>query len=200
MPIDSLLESSVEKPSPSLTAQMVWREVMRDEIGALEKLSNQRMDAIERSVLQEVAKSSSERSHLHDLLKCQLATHEEKFRAMRIQHEERVKAVDQAFDFAKEFVHEQNVASDRAISKSEVTTAKQIDQQGALIRAMKDNFLTAIDDLKERIGRIESVDRGRAEQRTTQREDIKQMSALAGLAFSVAGTIAGFLISYIVRR
>ncbi len=69
-------------------------------------------------------------------------------------------AVDAALTAQKEAVREQTIASERAIAKSETGTAKQLEQMGENFRTELSGIRTALDDLKERVGRVESVRAG----------------------------------------
>lgn len=72
-------------------------------------------------------------------------------------------AVDAALQAAKEAVKEQTLSSDRAISKSEAGTSKQIDQQGLLINTATSGLNDKIDDIKQRITTIEGRSKGSSE-------------------------------------
>lgn len=92
--------------------------------------------------------------------------HEEKFQSIQTQFKERDTrteqsskdskvAVDAALQAAKEAVGEQNKSSALAISKSEVSTIKQIDQIGSLLTAQVKNSDDKFSDLKDRLTLIE---------------------------------------------
>jgi len=98
--------------------------------------------------------------------------HEEKFRSIQTQFAERDTrtdqtsrdskvAVDAALQAAKELVAQQNTSNSLAISKSEAATTKQIDQQGLLIQTTAKSSDEKIDDIKERLTRIEGKGSGR---------------------------------------
>jgi hypothetical protein len=65
-------------------------------------------------------------------------------------------AVQAAFLAAKEAVKEQTLASEKAISKSEKATADQLGQLNATFTAAVRGVEGSVDDLKGRIGKIES--------------------------------------------
>lgn len=189
----------------ALTAQMILREV-----SSLEKLTTQRMDAIERAV--EVAHNDLVRvptdvqksvTALRELLESRFNVTEEKFRSIQVQFTERdvrteqtqrdsKVAVDAALQAAKEAVGEQNRSSALAISKSELSTNKQLDQLQLLISAVREGLNVSIIEVKERIARVESVAQGRTEEKVTQRDDSKMWIALAGLLVAIGGAVIGF--------
>jgi hypothetical protein len=98
--------------------------------------------------------------------------HDEKFRSIEIQFRERdarfeqsnrdgKTAIDAALQAAKEAVGEQNKSAALAIAKSETATIKQIDAQAALIQTASRATDGKIEDIKERLSRIEqSVEKG----------------------------------------
>jgi VIT1/CCC1 family predicted Fe2+/Mn2+ transporter len=89
-------------------------------------------------------------------------------------------AVDAALTAQKEAVKEQTIASERAIAKSEASTAKQIEQLGATFSTAISGVTDVLQDLKDRITRIESVKQGGRE------------------AYAALYAGAGFLVSLIV--
>lgn len=94
----------------------------------------------------------------------------------RIEHKGDTKiAVDAAFTAAKEAVKEQAAASDRAISKSEGTV-------GGQIKAVEGT----VDDLKDRIGKLETQQQTKADTRVDGRANI-------GMIVGILGSIFGFL-------
>jgi hypothetical protein len=96
---------------------------------------------------------------------------DEKFTSIAIQFRERDTrteqtsrdskvAVDAALQAAKEAVGEQNKSNALAISKSEATFTKQIDQLGILINTMTTGLNDKIDDIKTRLSLIEGQRKG----------------------------------------
>jgi hypothetical protein len=98
--------------------------------------------------------------------------HDEKFASIQTQFRERdvrteqsskdsKVAVDAALQAAKEAVAEQNKSSALAIAKSETSTTKQIDQMGLQIQSGTNAMDGKVNDLKERVTRIEGMGEGK---------------------------------------
>jgi len=167
--------TAVSRPDPdptTLTTQALYRE-----INQVQALLNAHMDGLEGTLSARITAID------HDLDRLQLAVeqepaqtgtlintlrdlHEEKFKSIQVQFVERDTrteqtsrdskvAVDAALQAAKEAVGEQNKSSALAIAKSEASTTKQIDQQGLLIASSTQGLDDKIDDIKDRLTRIE---------------------------------------------
>lgn len=100
-------------------------------------------------------------------------------------------AIDAALQAAKEAVGEQNRSSALSISKSEAATSKQIDQQSALITGATGGLDDKIDDLKERMARIEagSVVKTQADTSQLQANQFSQsyVVAIIGALIGIGG-------------
>lgn len=85
-------------------------------------------------------------------------------------------AVDAALSAQKEAVKEQTTASGLAIAKSETGTTKQLEQLADNFKVAIAGIVTSIDDLKDRVGRIENrtqvVQETRSEGRLTMTQFI----------------------------
>ncbi len=92
-------------------------------------------------------------------------------------------AVAAALAAAKEAVTEQTAASEKSITKSETATAEQLRQLTATFTTALGGLTNILDDLKERVGKIESRKEGSS-------EFGKTLVAIAGLALSVVLVIA----------
>jgi cell division protein ZapA (FtsZ GTPase activity inhibitor) len=95
-------------------------------------------------------------------------------------------AVDAALSAAKEAVKEQTTASERSIAKSETATAKQLEQQSETVGTVTKGLGDKIDDLKERVSRIESIAVGTTAQRIEGRQSNAALYGLIGLVISIA--------------
>jgi hypothetical protein len=92
----------------------------------------------------------------------------------RIEHKNDTKiAVDAAFTAAKEAVKEQAAASDKAISKSEGTVSGQI-------KAVEGT----VDDLKDRIGKLETQQQTKSETRVDSRASTGVIVAVVAAVFT----------------
>lgn len=164
------------------------------EIRTVEKAIMMRIDGMDRAVvlLQTIA------DRVPPLIDEKIAglegIHNEKFNSIATQFRERdvrteqsskdsKVAVDAALQAAKEAVGEQNKSSALAIAKSEAATTKQIDQIQQFIGSGNKATDDKIDDIKERLTRIE----GTAEGTTATKHDNTQGNQWAvGLAVVVA--------------
>jgi tetrahydromethanopterin S-methyltransferase subunit F len=104
----------------------------------------------------------------------------------RVEQKEDTKAaVDAALTAQKEAVREQTLASERAIAKSEAATTKQLEQLGATFSAAVAGVETILQDLKDRITRIESLKQG-------GKDTVNGIYAMAGFIVT-ALTLVGIL-------
>lgn len=160
---DSVVQVANKELDPSaLSTQQVWRE-----IAALKELFLTRLEEQDKAVL--LLQSIANRSPTINEVYLQ---HEEKFRSIQIQFQERDTrteqnsvsskvAVDAALQAAKEAVAEQNRSNSVAISKSESATAKQIEQLALQLQTASASLDSKITDVKERMTRIEGMGAGR---------------------------------------
>ena len=132
--------------------------------------------------------------------------HDEKFASIQVQFKERDTrtdqssrdskvAVDAALQAAKEAVGEQNRSSALAIQKSETGTTKQIDQLAVLIQSTAKGSDDKIDDIKERLTRIEGKSTGVEKQVATQQQSTGNVMYLIFGAFGALMGVAGLLVA-----
>lgn len=198
-------------PDPTtLTTQQLLREVE-----ALKELLMQRIVAIEQAV--SVAHENLVRvptdtdkaiAHVHALFVERLNTVNEKFLGMATQFAERDTRVDQtartskealdaALQAAKELVGKQNDYFGTSIGKSETATNKQIDQMGQLITTMANANGAKIEDLKERIQRLEGEDRGLKTASTARVQSAQNSVGVLGLVIFGGLTFLSLVVSLI---
>ena len=154
----------------SLTTQMVLRE-----IASLKELFDTHIDRIDQSISvahadmvrvpTEVQKSVTElRNYFLEKIDNNYRLFEQRFdlveRYRVEQKTDTATALTAALNAAKEAVSEQNKSNGIAISKSEASTTKQIDQMGALISATANISDNKINDVKERLAKIENAQTG----------------------------------------
>lgn len=184
-------------PDPTvLTTQQLQREIgmsrefVEARISGFRDVLETRLDAMDKAIGLLHEHNSSTPDHIKDMVGQLQFLHEEKFRSIGSQFLERDTrteqtsrdskvAVDAALQAAKEAVGEQNKSNAMAIAKSEATFTKQIDQIGTLITTLQKGLDDKIDDIKGRLGSIESTRKGIGEMWGV-------LVGLAGLAIAVA--------------
>lgn len=187
------------------------REILETRIEGQKELSASRFDAMDKaiSLLQVIA----DRQPLDvDKKIINLQTlHEEKFDSIQTQFTERdvrteqtardsKVAVDAALQAAKEAVGEQNKSSALAIAKSEAATTKQIDQQGLLISSATAGLNDKIEDLKERLTRLEGQDKGLKTAVTQQQTSNMNLVSVIGLIMGTLIGIGGIVAALVASR
>ena len=189
--------NSIKEVDPTaLTTQQLWRE-----IASLKELMLTKIAAIDKSIgiahENEVRRPTEIEKAIVDVK----ILHDEKFRSVFKQYEERIVftekitdannlltnekfngvekqfkerdvrveqtakdtkvAVDAALQAAEKAVGKQNESFALSIAKSETATMKQIDQQGAIIGNATTTLDGKINDVKERLTRIEGMSTGK---------------------------------------
>ena len=190
---------TVSRPDPdptTLTTQALYREInqvhdlINSETYAVSSGLSARLDGADRERLHLQAQLDAVPTEVSRRIDTLRVLHEEKFNSIQVQFIERDTrteqtsrdskvAVDAALQAAKEAVGEQNKSSALAIAKSEASTTKQIDQQGLLIASSTQGLDDKINDVKERLTRIEGGANGGHQ--------------VWGYVFGVAGSLVGLI-------
>lgn len=194
----------VSDPS-SLTTQQLWREIQN-----LKELLTSQIDGIEKSIQvahEDLVRVPTDVQRQVGNLK---ELHEERFKSIETQFKERDTRVETsakdnkdalaaALQAAKELVTQQNASNSLAISKSEAATAKQIDQLGTLIQQTVKASDEKVDDLKERVTRIESMAVGTIAAQTTQQTTSGHSVNVYGLIAAILLGVVGIVIAIVLR-
>lgn len=217
----TLAHLSPSKSDPSaLTTQMVLREVeiLDDRISKSDASIYAKIeDAVVSRQREQLALKELVESKLTDMALIReeklnsIETQFELSERQRIEQKKDTKdAVDAALIAQKEAVREQTIASGLSIAKSEAATEKRLEQLNITMNTaftssqqstleMKDNFSTSISDLKDRIGRIESVKVGATEQKAAVKDNISMIQMIGGIILVVISVIATIAASSLMK-
>lgn len=167
-------------------------------LSALKELVNVQITGLEKiQTIQQEALNAIETAITKQVLHLE-ALHAEKFSGVEKQFLERDKRTEQlaivantaisaALQAAKEAVGKQQEATNEATQKAELSTTKQIDGLGALINTNNRSIELQINDMKERLTRIEGLGAG-ADKNTAQSQ------ASGGYIVAIVGSVVGALI------
>ena len=142
----------------------------KDRVAALDKVTEERV------------------GHLHTV-------NDEQFRSIQQQFAERDVRIEQTSKNSKVAVDAALQAAEKAVGKSELVTVKQIDQQGALITTATGALRQQIDDVKDRITRIEGTSSGQ----TVTRQESHTSSAFILSVIVACISLVGLLVTLAVR-
>ena len=148
--VATLRDAFAERMDEADRAAVGLNRERTEQFAALKELMGERIDGLSRLVEEKFA--SAERQRLE-------------------QKNDTKAAVDAALTAQKEAVREQTIASDKAISKSELATGKQLEQQQQTSSEAVGGLRRSIDDLKERIGEVASIANGTVQQKVGAKED-----------------------------
>jgi len=171
LPRDNELLGSRPVPDPTeLTTEALHREIgalkelMVAELAGVEKITGERFASVNKQL---------------QLVETQ-----------RVEQKKDTKdAVDAALTAQKEAVREQTTASERAIAKSEASTKEQLNQLTATFTTAIGGVTDTLNDLKDRVGRVEAVKVGAQEQRVEQRAQITTAQALAYIVVAIIAAL-----------
>lgn len=105
------------------------------------------------------------------------------------------KAVDAAFAAQKESAAKQDESNAKAIDKSERATAETIVKLGDLTKSNQDALTDKIDDVKQRLGRLEAGGLATLQERSVHRDDRldhrQTQTQISGMVFGTLGVLVG---------
>lgn len=183
-------------PNPDPTERT--KEDLQREIAGLKEFYDARFVAWEKAIvlLQSNADKAPSPAVIEERILSLRALHDERFRGIAVQFEERDTRTEQTFSqsqialnaalsTAKEAVEKQNASSALAIAKSEAATAEQLKQMTVTFGETNKGTSDKIDDIKERITTIESRGAGKNDTWGT-----------IGAVIGVAGLLMGVIIAF----
>jgi hypothetical protein len=170
----------------SLTTQQLWREVLN-----LRELLESRITGIEKSI--EVAHNDLVRvpTDVQKQVGNLKELHDEKFRSIQVQFEERDTRTEQKDRDTKIAIDAAFQSASTAVAKSETVTSKQIDQLITLIQTETRALGGQINDLKERMTRFESLGIGEKGGRASQQQMITWILMIVVALISIAAFFRG---------
>ena len=148
---------------------------VQKQVGALKDLHSERFATIEEKIVA-----------IHGLFKERDTLRDEKFSAVEKTFAGLGKTIEASAASSKTAVDAALQAAKEAVGKSEVATTKTIDQLGLIIQSGNKATDEKIDDVKDRLTRIESRAEGGA-------DSIKDRHAAGGFNFGLVGMIVGVL-------
>jgi hypothetical protein len=186
--VPTALDKESARLKESFTDQL---EAVRDEIKLGREVVETRFEGADKALelLQRIADLFPARIDEKILALQQI--HEGMFRSIQKQFEERDTRVDQTAKDTKLAVDAALQAAEKAVQKSELVTSKQIDAQGDLIKTTTNGMRETMDDLKQRVVRIESLGVGQAMAKT----ETAQSSSMAGTIIGIVVALAGVIIA-----
>lgn len=136
--------------------------------------------------------------------------HDERFKSVQTQFQERdvrveqtardtKTAVDAALQAQKEAAGATTEASDRSIAKSEAATAEQIRQLQTFAQSQNESVRAVIDDIKERLTRLEGLGIGRQTEQTSHQASSTWVLSLGLGAISLIGLIIVIIRDLVVK-
>lgn len=134
--------------------------------------------------------------------------HEEKFISIQKQFQERdvrteqsskdsKVAVDAALQAAKEAVNAQQLANQQAAAKSESNFTKQIDQMSLLITQGNNALGGNINDIKERLTKIEGMNLGAKDNRSEEKDNRSAAQGANQYVLAIIGLLVGAALTLI---
>ena len=205
-------------PDPTvLTTEALQREVksLEETDKRLEQEFREAMDvrreAQRRDVDNLLSSVRGNRKADRRLIKAQLAVIHERFKSeSRIQNliedqrkerkEDDRRALDAALAAAEKARVADTEASDRANTKTELSTAEQLKQQNSTTNQANANVVTLLNALQTRVEKIENIKQGGTEARTTTGQTWLIAGIIASMAFGFLGTVAAVVTLFLTRK
>jgi len=207
--IGKLYSGSAVTPVPDPT--VLTTAALSTAITALREVIETRLGAMDKAI--ELLQASHDRlpGRIDEKVERLREVHDEKFFGILNQFRERdvrveqtardtKVAVDAALQAAEKAVGKQNEAFGLSIAKSEAATVKQIDQQGLLIQTATRSLDDKINDIKERLTRIEGKREGHEKTIETRQTASSHWVAIVGLVIGSLIGVVGIVIAIIMRK
>jgi hypothetical protein len=206
--IKSLEETVVSGFATTDRERVLIREVMRSELDALDRAHGTRLEGMDKAVslLQVILNRGPEETQmridtLQTLLQEKLDGVQTQFKERDVRVEQTARdtkvAVDAALQAAEKAVGKQNEASSLSIAKSESATNKLMDQLASNISSSSAALSDKIDDMKQRLTRLEGQDLGQKTAVTTQQTSnmgtVSIISLVVAVVIGLGGLLVGFL-------
>lgn len=180
-------------PDPTLlTTQQLQRELL-----SLRELMESRIKPIEDDV--EILRSHQEKGpdrtaievgHLKELCF-------EKFAGVNVRFLERDVRIEQTSKDNKTAITAAFDAAKEAVSKSETNFSKQIDQQGVLVKEIRDGLTSKIDGVKDRVTTIEGNTAGIVGIKNDNHSTNALTISIIAVVATILGMLSGLLIAFI---
>ena len=180
------------------------REIVDSQVSGVRLVFETRLNGMDKAIELLQVRSDQIPTNISCAVAQLKALHDEKFSSINTQLVEKDKRIDQtsrdnnvavqaAFSAAKEAVGEQNKSNALAISKSEATFTKQIDQTGTVLSTMQKNNDDKFSDLKDRLAAVEVRLTAAEGQRKGIGDAWGVIVAIVGLVFGALGVASRFI-------
>lgn len=123
--------------------------------------------------------------------------HDERFRSIESQFLERDKRAEQKAADSKAALDAALAAAEKAVAKSEASTIKAIDQQSVLIQTTTGALEKQVNDLKERLTRLEGSGSGEKEAKESRFTSGQYTTAIVGAVIAAAGLVVAVIVIFL---
>lgn len=128
------------------------------------------------------------------------AVNDARFRNLDTRFEERDSRTEAHNASSKMAVDAALQAAKEAVSKSEMATVKQIDQQSQMLASISKALDEKIDDVKDRLTRLEGAGEGQIAQRTTSQASSSFALAIISFIIGTMLTVGGVALTFLLRK